>query len=40
MIDRMVIEKPVSDIELKKIVSANTVYFCGKKILEIILKYI
>lgn len=40
MIDKMVIEKPVSDIELKKIVSANTVYFCGKQILEIILKYI
>ena len=40
MIDRMVIEKPVTDIELKKIVSTNTVYFCGKKILEIIIKYI
>ena len=40
MIDKMVIEKPISDIDLKKIVSANTVYFCGKKILEIILKYI
>jgi len=39
MIDKIVIEKPVTDIELKKIVSANTVYFCGKTILEIILKY-
>ena len=40
MIDRMVIEKPVTDIELKKIVSADTVYFCGKDILEIIIKHI
>lgn len=40
MIDRMVIEKPITDIELKKIVSANTCYFIGKQILEIILKYI
>lgn len=40
MIDKMVIEKPVSEIELKKIVSANTAYYCGKEILEIILKYI
>lgn len=40
MIDRIVIEKPVTEIGLKKILSANTVYFCGKKILDIILKYI
>ena len=40
MIDKMVIEKPVTSIELKKIVSPNTCYFCGKQILEIIVKHI
>lgn len=40
MIDKMIIEKPVSLPELKKIVSANTCYYCGDKILEIITKHI
>ena len=39
MLDRLVVEKPVTIQELKKIVSANTAYFCGKEIIEIIAKY-
>lgn len=40
MIDRMIVEKPVSDIELKKIISPTSFYYCGEAILKIILKYI
>lgn len=40
MVDRMVIEKPVTIQDLKKIVSANTAYYCGKDIIAIIIKYI
>lgn len=40
MLDKLVIEKPVTEIELKKIVSANTAYFVGNQILAIIVKYI
>ena len=40
MIDKMVVEKPVTPQELKKIVNANTAYYCGKELIEIIVKYI
>lgn len=40
MIDRMVIEKPVTIQELKKIVNANTAYYCGNELLEIIIKHL
>ena len=40
MIERMVYEKPITDIELKKIISGVTFYYIGKDILDIILKYI
>lgn len=40
MIDKMVIEKPVTISELKKIVSANSAYYCGEDIIKIIVKYI
>lgn len=40
MVDRLVIEKPVTIPELKKIVSANTAYYCGNDIIKIIVKYI
>lgn len=40
MVDRLVVEKPVTIPELKKIVSANTAYYCGNDIIKIIVKYI
>ena len=40
MIDKMVIDEPVTIQELKKIVNANTAYYCGKEIIAIIVKYI
>lgn len=40
MLDRLVIEKPVTIQELKKIVNPNTAYFCGKELIETIVKYI
>lgn len=40
MLDKMVIQKPTTIQELKKIVNANTSYYCGKDILSIIIKYI
>lgn len=39
MLDRLVIEKPVTIQELKKIVNPNTAYFCGDKLIEMIVKY-
>lgn len=33
MLDRLVIEKPATEIKLKKIVSANTAYIVGKQII-------
>ena len=40
MLDKIVIEKPVTIAELKKIISANTVYYCGEDILSIIIKHL
>ena len=40
MLDRLVVEKPVTQSDLKKIVSPATAYYCGKEIIEIIVKYI
>ena len=40
MLDRLVIEKPVTLQEIKKIVNPNTAYFCGEKLIEIIVKHI
>ena len=40
MLDRLVVEKPVTMFELKKILNANTCYYCGKELIEIIVKYI
>ena len=40
MIDRMVVEKPVIIQDLKKIVNATTAYYCGKDIIDIIVKYL
>ena len=40
MLDKMVVEKPVTIQEIKKIVSANTAYYCGNAIIQIIVKYI
>ena len=33
MLDRLVIEKPATEIKLKKIVNANTAYIVGKQII-------
>ena len=40
MLDKLVVEKPVTIQEVKKIVSANTAYYCGKELIAIIVKYI
>ena len=40
MIDKMIAVKPVTALELKKIVSAGTCYYCGKELIEIIVKYL
>ena len=40
MIDKMVQEKPVTLMQLKKIISAGTVYYCGEDLIKIVLKYI
>ena len=40
MLDTMVIEKPTTSEELKKIISPTTVYFCGNDLLKIIAKYL
>ena len=39
-LDKLVIEKPTSMNDLKKIVGPNTAYFCGNDILAIIVKYL
>ncbi len=39
-LDKLIVEKPVTEIELKKILSAETVYYVGKQIIEIITKHI
>lgn len=38
MLDKMVCDKPVTIEELRKIVSANTAYYCGKDLIAIIAK--
>lgn len=40
MLDTMVIEKPTTMEELKKIINAATAYFCGQDLLNIIAKYL
>lgn len=40
MIDKIVQEKPVTIMQLKKIVSAGTAYYCGEELIKIVLKYI
>lgn len=40
MLDRIVIEKPITIAELKKIVNANTAYYCGNDIINTVAKYI
>lgn len=40
MLDKLVIEKPLDKEALKKIVGANTCYFCGDDILAIIAKHL
>lgn len=39
MIDKMVQEKPVTLMQLKKIISAGTVYYCGEDLIKIVVKY-
>lgn len=39
-IDKLIIEKPVTINELKKIISPNTCFYCGQQILDIISKYL
>lgn len=40
MLDRLVLEKPMTISELKKIVSVNTAYYCGQKIQDIIVNHL
>lgn len=40
MLDRIVVEKPLTKQELKKIVSATTAYYCGDEIIKIIERHL
>lgn len=40
MIDKIVREKPVTVMQLKKIISAGSAYYCGEDLIKMVLKYI